>query len=299
MSEQAEPQAPPPVITADPVEIADGVFVIPDGRVPLVPNVGIVLGTRAALVVDTGMGTRSAERVLSAAKRLAGDRRLLLTVTHFHPEHGYGASVFTDEATIVYNRSQRDELRRKGAPYVEMFKTFGPAVAEELEGVRFVDPHVVYDGAAELDLGDRTVRLLEFGLAHTAGDQVVLVDDQVLFGGDLFETRMFPIVPYFPPDDTDVDGDHWIDVLGKLIALEPAVVVAGHGEVTDTGLIEDVRGYLEFVRSEARQGVEAARPMDDVVAGVERSAAERWPDWDNPEWIGFAVRAFSDRAAAS
>ena len=41
MSENVAAPAPP-VVTADPVEIADGVYVIPDGRVPLVPNVGIV-----------------------------------------------------------------------------------------------------------------------------------------------------------------------------------------------------------------------------------------------------------------
>lgn len=296
MSEQAEPQAPPPVISGDPVEIAEGVFVISDGRVPLVPNVGIVIGERAALVVDTGMGVRSAERVLQHARRLAGERRLLLTITHFHPEHGYGASVFADEATIVYNRVQRDALRRKGAPYIELFKGFGTAVAAELENVVFVDPHVVYDGEAEIDLGGRTARLLTWGLAHTAGDQVVLVDDRILFGGDLLETRMFPIVPFFPPDDTEVDGDRWIDVLEQLLELNPAIVVPGHGEVTDAGLIADVRDYLAFVRAEVARGKGEGRPVDDVVAEVEGAAAERWADWDNPEWIGFAVRAFTAQA---
>ena len=293
MSEQAESQAPPPVITRDPVEIEEGVFVIPDGRVPLVPNIGIVLGERAALVVDTGMGTGSAQRVLAEAKRLADGRPLLLTLTHFHPEHGFGASVFADEATIVYNRTQRDDLRRKGAGYVKLFKTFGPAVAAELEAVAFVDPHVVYETAAEIDLGGRTATLRTWGLAHTGGDQVIVVDDRILFGGDLFETRMFPIVPWFPPDDTDVDGDRWIEILGELLRIEPAVVVPGHGEVTDAGLIEGVRDYLAFVRDEAQRGVDERRPVDDVTAEVERAATERWADWDNPEWIGFAVRAFS------
>ena len=296
MSEQVEPQAPPPVITADPVEIAEGVFVIPDGRVPLVPNVGIVIGERATLVVDTGMGLQSAERVLQHAKRLSGGRRLFLTVTHFHPEHGYGASVFADEATIVYNRTQRDELRRRGAPYVELFKTFGPAVAAELEDVVFVDPHVVYDGAAEIDLGGRVARLLTWGLAHTQGDQAVLVDGRVLFGGDLFEERMFPIVPFFPPDDTEVDGDHWIEILGQLVALDPAIVVPGHGAVSDAGLIADVRDYLAFVRAAAARGVLDGRPVDDIVAEVEAAAVTQWLDWENPEWIGFAVRAFSAQA---
>ena len=38
MSENVAAPAPP-VVTADPVEIADGVYVIPDGRVPLVERV--------------------------------------------------------------------------------------------------------------------------------------------------------------------------------------------------------------------------------------------------------------------
>ena len=62
---------PPPVIENEPTEVADGVFVISDGRVPLVPNVGIVLGERSALVVDTGMGPRNGETVRRHAEQLA------------------------------------------------------------------------------------------------------------------------------------------------------------------------------------------------------------------------------------
>src|SRR5918998_2992543 len=114
MSEAAEAPSAPTVDASGITEVADGVWVIPDRRVPLVPNVGIVLGDNAALVVDTGMGVASGERVLAAARAKAGDRRLLLTVTHFHPEHGFGAQVFKGAATIVYNRAQLDELQTKG-----------------------------------------------------------------------------------------------------------------------------------------------------------------------------------------
>ena len=56
MSEVETQEPPAPVVTEAPVEVAENVHVIPDGRVPLVPNIGIVAGSRAALVVDTGMG---------------------------------------------------------------------------------------------------------------------------------------------------------------------------------------------------------------------------------------------------
>jgi glyoxylase-like metal-dependent hydrolase (beta-lactamase superfamily II) len=111
-----------PDVQGDPVQHADGIFLIPDRRVDLVPNVGIVVGGQAALVIDTGLGPRNGTYVLEQAKRLAGDRQLDLTIMHFHPEHGFGAQAFKGTATIVYKRAQRDELGRTGAGYIELFK---------------------------------------------------------------------------------------------------------------------------------------------------------------------------------
>jgi glyoxylase-like metal-dependent hydrolase (beta-lactamase superfamily II) len=285
-------KSPPPIVAGEPVEVSDGVFVIPDNRVELVPNVGIVVGTRAALVIDTGLGPRNGAYVLEQARRLAPDRQLYLTVTHFHPEHGFGAQAFAGVATIVYNAGQRADLRRKGAAYLDMFAGMSPAIAGELAGVEFVEPDLVYDREVELDLGGHIAVLRAVGPAHTGSDQIVLVDGRVLFGGDLLETRIFPIVPYLPPYDVDVDGDGWIAVLDQLAALEPEVVVPGHGEVTDATLIRDVRDYLDHVRAEATRLREAGVSADDAAVMIEEDARARWSTWERPEWISFAAQLF-------
>ncbi|WP_406323800.1 hypothetical protein [Streptomyces niveus] len=57
-------ETPAPVVSGEPVQVSDGVFVIPDRRVDLVPNIGIVVGETAALVIDTGMGPRNGAHVL-------------------------------------------------------------------------------------------------------------------------------------------------------------------------------------------------------------------------------------------
>ena len=289
---EVETQGPPaPVVTNAPVEIAEGVHVISDGRVPLVPNIGIVLGSRAALVVDSGMGPRNGAVVRRHADELAAGRPLFLTITHFHPEHGYGAQAFDPGATIVYNRGQLTELRQKGQPYLEMFKTFGDAVAEQLEGVTLVEPHVVYDGAADLDVGGRTAQLRTWGLAHTQADQVVFLPEQrILFTGDLVESRCFAIFPWFPPDDVDVDCDRWIAVLEELLRLDPAIVVPGHGEVGDAGVVTAAREYLLLLRAETRRLADDGASEDDAAAELDRSMRELHPDWDQPEWIAFGAR---------
>lgn len=298
---EAETAAPPaPVVENSPVEVADGVFVIPDGRVPLVPNIGIVRGSTAVLVVDAGMGPRNGEIVRRHAKELASGLPLFLTLTHFHPEHGFGAQAFADGATIVYNREQLDELRSKGEAYLTRFRTFGDAIAEQLEGVDLVEPHLAYEGAAELVLGGRSAQLRTFGLGHTRGDQVVFVpEERVLFTGDLVESRCFAIFPWFPPDEVDVDGERWIAVLEQLERLEPAVVVPGHGEVGDTGVIVTAREYLEQLRSEARRLAGEGASEDEAVSELDRSMRELHPDWAQPEWIAFGTRHFYAAAGSS
>jgi glyoxylase-like metal-dependent hydrolase (beta-lactamase superfamily II) len=220
--------------------------------------------------------------VLDEARRLADGKPLLLTVTHFHPEHGWGAQVFRGEATLVYNESQRAELEEKFTPFVELFSTFSPAIAEILSEVELVGPDIVYGDEARLDLGGTTVELRAVGPAHTRGDQTVWLPEQrVLFAGDLVENRFFPILP-----DEDAHGTPWIDLLALLEELEPAVVVPGHGAPGDAGLIRDVRAYLEDVRAHVRAG----DADTDEIRG-------RYADWDNPEWIQFAIERFQAETA--
>lgn len=291
-------EAPAP--TVDPsglTEIAPGVFVIPDRRVPLVPNIGIILGDDAALVVDCGMGPTNGARVLDAARSVAGDRRLILTLTHFHPEHGFGAQAFKGAAEIVYNRAQGEELAQKGDGYVAMFSGFGPAVAAALEGTSLVAADRLWDGTRKvIDLGGRTVELVTFGMAHTRGDQVVwLPKERILFVGDLAETRIFPIFPYFPPDEIDIDAARWASALGEMKGWRPEVVVPGHGETGGPELLAAVREYLDTVAARVPELRAAGVPEDALAEKLTEEMTARHPGWDQPEWIGFAARYHADR----
>ncbi len=288
-------EAPPPVV--DPTalkEIAADIWVLVDRRVPLVPNIGIILGKTAALVVDTGMGPSNGAAVLEAARALAGSRRLLLTLTHFHPEHGYGAQAFAPHATIVYNESQSDELKAKGAGYLALFRGMGETVAATLEGTELVGPEIAYTGkSCTVDLGGRTVLLQNHGPAHTRGDQTVFVPDAgVLFTGDLAEEMTFPIFPWFPPEDADIDSGRWLDVLARCEAMAPRVVVPGHGKVGGPDILRDVRGYMDELRRQtgelARQGLDA----EAIIATLKPKVIAAHPGWHFPEWIDFAIRTY-------
>ena len=60
----AQPAPPDPLIRDNAISrVSEHVHVISDLDVGLVPNVGIIVGTRATLVVDTGLGPRNGETV--------------------------------------------------------------------------------------------------------------------------------------------------------------------------------------------------------------------------------------------
>ncbi|MTD52536.1 MBL fold metallo-hydrolase [Amycolatopsis pithecellobii] len=283
-----------PRVTGDPGEVSDGVFVIPDRRVSLVPNVGIVVGDDAALVIDTGVGPRNGRYVLEQATRLAGKRTLYLAITQLDPGHGFGIQAFKGTATIIFGAAQRDRLERYAPRYAEAFGKLGlgEAVEREFEGLELVGPDIVHDGHLTLDLGGIKAVLKEWGPAHTTDDQTVLVGDRVLFGGDLFGTRMFPILPYVPPFDVDFVPGRWFDALDNLIALEPEKVVPGHGEVADAGLIREVRTCLAFVRDEAGRLKADGVPFDEAAAIVEKRAIARWHTWEGPQMVRLLTKAF-------
>jgi len=296
MSDTSATAPPPPVVDPGAIkEIAADVYVIGDRRVPLVPNIGIILGRNAAVVVDTGMGPANGEKVLAVAKRLARSRPLILTLTHFHPEHGFGAQVFKGAAKIHYNRAQRDELRAKGEGYLGMFKTFGPAVAAALEGTVLVEPDEVYDEASTaIDLGGRRVELRTWGLAHTAGDQVVwLPEERILFTGDLAEERIFPIFPWFPPQDATIDAARWAHILSEVASWNPAIVVPGHGDIGGVEIVNAVRDYIVDLGQRVAQERKMAKGADAIVADLAPKIRAEHPDWTAPEWIDFAIRYFA------
>ena len=275
-------------------EIAPGVHVIPDGRVEFVPNVGVVEGDRAVLAIDTAMGHVNGQSILDAAARVAGERKLFLTTTHFHPEHAFGAKPFENGVTYVINESQAAELADKGPEYVEMFSTFGPGLAQLLADVELIPPDLSYEGRLRINLGGRVVELLDVGPAHTRGDQLIwLPEERIVFAGDLIENAFFPILP-----DPDANGFWWLETLDRIAALGPATVVGGHGAVGGPELVDAFREYLERVRDRNAELEAAGTEAGEIVTTIEAEVLASYEGWGNEVWIKSAVESFQAGAPA-
>jgi glyoxylase-like metal-dependent hydrolase (beta-lactamase superfamily II) len=270
------------------IKVSDHVYVIPDGRVNLVPNIGIIVGTRATLIVDAGMGLKNGETVLREVAKVSKNQELYFTTTHFHPEHMTGGQAFPANTIVIRPEVQQEEVERKQPEFIKNFSRRTPEMKALLQDVRPRSPDIIFDREAKLDLGGVTVRLLWLGPSHTRGDNFVLVEgDGVLFTGDTVINRFFPIFP-----DADASGKNWLSILDQLDELRPQKIVPGHGEVAAASLISTERAYLKAVQARVAELKGQGKSADETVKTLNAEFRAKYPDWENPGWITDTVERF-------
>ena len=126
--------APDPLVRENAtVKLAPHTYVIPDNNVGLVPNVGIVVGSRATLVIDPGLGRRNGETVLREVAKVSKNSELFIASTHFHAEHTTGYIAFPASAKYINSTVQEAEFEQGGMQMVQMFSGRSPATAEILK----------------------------------------------------------------------------------------------------------------------------------------------------------------------
>jgi glyoxylase-like metal-dependent hydrolase (beta-lactamase superfamily II) len=271
-AQQASP--PPPLVKPDALKgISQHVQVIPDDSVPLVPNVGYIVGDKAVLVIDTGLGPRNGEAVFAVAQKLAGSRPIYLAVTHVHPEHDLGAQAFSADTRLIRSADQQKDIAEFGLELAKVFAGRSAVNAELLKGAEFRKPDIVFDQEYDLDLGGVSARLLAMGPNHTRGDVGIWIErDQVLFAGDLAMKAQ----PAFASPYSSIR--QWFASLDRLAALNPVVIVPSHGPLGDNGFITGYRNYLKEVLERTTAEKKAGHTADATVQDVTAAMVDRYPD---------------------
>jgi glyoxylase-like metal-dependent hydrolase (beta-lactamase superfamily II) len=120
-----------------------------------------------------------------------------------------------------------------------------------------------------IELGGTRIELLRFGAAHSPGDiSVWLPQDNILIAGDIaFHQRLLGIFP-----DTDVAG--WIESFQRMTALQPKIIIPGHGAPTDVDTLNrETLGYLLYLRTEIERILDEDGDLSDAYS-IDQSAYE-------------------------
>ena len=255
------------------------------------PNIAIVVGGHATLVVDTGLGPKNGATIARVAARLAPNNpKLFLTTTHFHPEHAAGEPGFPPGTILIRNAVQQQEMEKHGQEMIDMFSQRSPQNKELLAGVILRPPDVIFDQEATIDLGGVTARLLWFGGAHTKGDELTFVEpDRTLISGDVVQNKTMPNI--FGDGGTPAS---WLAVLGKVATLNAEHVLPDHSAPGDGSLVADERALISEICTRALALKSQGLSDDDAGKQISAEVKTQHPDWSNTNAAGFVKSVYAE-----
>lgn len=207
----------------------------------------------------------------------------VLVNTHANGDHCYGnelvvgAEIVGTEATAhemaefpassFHDLMLASQNAGEGGAYIlELFKPF------DFSGITMTPPTRLFTGELDLRVGNKAVKLIEVGPAHTRGDTLVyLPRDKVVFTGDILFNKGTPIAWAGPVAN-------WVRACNRILELDVDVVVPGHGNVTDKHAVREMRDYLQYIIDESAKRFDAGMSATEAAFDIDLGHYAQWDD---------------------
>jgi len=290
-------------------KLAEGVyaFIAPDSKTAYFNgNTLVVVGGDGVLVVDSGDALSATRKTISEIRRLTALPVRYLVNTHWHWDHALGNGEYRAAfpgVTIVSTAATRALMDTKGRanlaesiaaipPYLDSLRQalasgarrdgtpLSPGDRDSLQaqlddlgrGLQFYReaqvalPDVTFERELTVRLGARAVYVMAFGSGNTGGDAVVYVPDaKVVATGDLI------VAPTPFAYDSFIFG--WPAAMRRLMAIDAAAIVPGHGSVMrDWSYARVITELLESIGSQVRRAVDRGLSLEETRKAVDVSA---------------------------
>jgi glyoxylase-like metal-dependent hydrolase (beta-lactamase superfamily II) len=253
-------------VTVDFQRVADGVYAhVGDtgartaDNEGLNANIGLVVTPAGAVLIDSGATFHSARQIAEATRKVTSEPIRWVINTGGQDHRWLGNGYFKAQgAELIAHAGGEADMKNRGNDHLLGLKA---VLGAKADGTVPALPTRWLQAADErIELGGVAFEFRHRGGAHTPGDTMVwLPQKNVLFSGDVvYVDRLLGVLPVS-------NTKRWLETFGVIESLKPAVLVPGHGRVTDLATAKaDTQAYLLALRAQMKQAV------DD---GVDVSAA--------------------------
>lgn len=223
-------------------------------------NIGLVVTPAGAVLIDSGATFQSARQIAQAARQVTPQPIRWVINTGGQDHRWLGNGYFQAQgADIMAHADAEADMKARGP---EHLKANAPVLKDKMDGTEIVLPtRWLKDATTRLDFGGTVMEVVHRKGGHTPGDSLVwLPHSGVVFTGDVVYVDR--ILGLHPVSKTR----HWVESFEALEALNPRVVVPGHGRVTTLAQAQkDTGQLLRALRAHMGQAVEAGTDMSAAV----------------------------------
>jgi cyclase len=254
-------------------KVQDGIYVQTAKSTPQANSNGsIVVTSEGIVLVDTGQTAVDSREILEATKKLSPLPVKFILDTETHQDHTYGHFLFPS-SVIINAQGAGDEMRQSfDAKHMADLAKSSPQMGAALDGFKLIPPQIEYGDKMVLHVGERTFMLYNLGTTHSLANTAVwLPNEKVLFAASVaVEKQINTIRPHTNIPDM-------IAMLKMMQALNPEVVIPGHGVPTTTKMLADYEKYLETLLARVNDLMKQGKSLDEIKAQI------KMPEYENLE----------------
>jgi cyclase len=228
---------------------------------------GLIAGSKGVLMIETMINQRLNRQVQELNKKLTGKPVIFAVNTSAHGDHSFGNMYLPNSTRIVQHANTRSYI----AKHLEddkafMIKYFGAGRGIEAIKQREADILVSPMSRLSLDLGGKTVEIIDFGFAQTGGDLWVWEpNSKVMWSGN-------PIIASKPSLPWLLDGHlvATLETLSRVYDFLPsdARIIPGHGKAIGREDIKWHIDYLTAIKTKVQKAVQKGLSLEETVKEV-------------------------------
>lgn len=211
------------------------------------------------VVIDSGPTFSYASQAYEEMQKIAQLPIKYVINTHDHDDHWLGNSFYKSKgALLIGPRTYEQNV------FVGMETRMQRVLDQELYGeTKIVPLDTIVENNLTLEVSGKIFNIKKMHeRAHTESDLLIHIENEgVVFAGDLvFNDRLASI------RDGSLIGS--LKVLDEIDALNPNVIVGGHGYATDSNATKSLRAYLTQMKKEVQNALDNDISIEDVTKKV-------------------------------
>lgn len=244
-------------------KIKDGIYVygVDDiaGRDPT-SNCGIIVTQEGVILIDSGPNPPDSLAILQAVKQLTSQPIKFLINTETHNDHATGNFVFSPPALITGSSGATAGMKNYYDPKRnEKLMAESAEMREAFRGFRVVTPHIEFRDRMTVNLGDRTLVLLQLKNIHSDADTAIwLPKERVLFSAATAAVKRFGFLrPFVTIENIKAD-------IRMLKGLNPDIVVPAHGRPTTVQLLDETDTFYNVLLDRIGKQIAQGKSLDEI-----------------------------------
>jgi len=265
-------------------KVSEGIYVY--AAVLNEANSTIVVTQDGVVLIDTGQSPKDSHVVMAAVKKLTAEPVRIVIHTEPHPDHAMGDFVFSPPAVVIAHAGATASMSESEAfkpERIEKQMATSPEMRAAFKGFRLITPHIEYHDRMTLNVDERTMELYYFENVYSEADSAIwLPKERVLFTAASVGVKRFGNHrPFVSIPDT-------LSAIKMMKALNPQVVIPGHGNPGTAKILDDMEDYYSKLMEGVRQMVKEGKSLDQIKKELKIPGTE---DWEGQDRLGNNIEA--------